>query len=99
MVATLPGVIESWKRDIKSHEACFVVSEGPQWFIWTVLAWVICIECIKYDSKRARALQTSFYLLGRHRDAMRQWLKKRLSELLYARARLKYLCLSIPKHT
>ena len=52
-----------------------------------------------YDSKRARALQTSFYLLGRHRDAMRQWLKKRLSELLYARARLKCLCLSIPKHT
>ena len=25
-----------------------------------------------YDSKRARALQNSFYLLGRHRDAMRQ---------------------------
>ena len=53
----------------------------------------------KYDSKRARARQTSFYLLGRRRDAMRQWLKKRLSELLYARARLKCLCLSIPKHT
>ena len=52
-----------------------------------------------YDFKRARALQTSFYLLERHRDAMRQWLKKRLSELLYARARLKCLCLSIPKHT
>ena len=45
------------------------------------------------------ALQTSCYLLGRHRDTMRQWLKKRLSELLYARARLKCLCLSIPKHT
>ena len=29
---------------------------------------------------------------------MRQWLKKRLSELLYARARLKCLCLSIPEH-
>ena len=57
------------------------------------------MECMKYDSKRARALQTSCYLLGRHRDAMRQWLKKRLSELLYARARLKCLCLSIPKHT
>ena len=37
----------------------------------------------------ARARQTSFYLLGRHRGAMRQWLKKRLSELLYACARLK----------
>ena len=32
-------------------------------------------------------------------DAMRQWGKKRLSELLYARARLKCLFLSIPKHT
>ena len=32
-------------------------------------------------------------------DAMRQWLKKGLSELLYARARLKYLCLSTPKTT
>ena len=51
-----------------------------------------------YDSKRARALQISFYLLGRHRDAMRQWLKKSLSELLYARASLKCLCLSIPEH-
>ena len=30
---------------------------------------------------------------------MRQWLKKRLSELLYARARLKCLCLSIPEHS
>ena len=57
------------------------------------------MECMTYDSKRARALQISFYLLGRHRDAMRQWLKKRLSELLYARARLRCLCLSIPKHT
>ena len=57
------------------------------------------MECMPYDSKRARALQTSFYLLGRHRDAMRQWLKKRLSELLYARKRLKCLCLSIPTHT
>ena len=55
------------------------------------------MECMPYDSKRA--LQTSFYLLGRHRDAMRQWLKKRLSELLYAHARLKCLCLSIPKYT
>ena len=26
---------------------------------------------------QARALQTSFYLLGGRRDAMRQWLKKR----------------------
>ena len=57
------------------------------------------MECMPYDFKRARALQTSFYLLERHRDAMRQWLKKRLSELLYARARLKCLCLSISKHT
>ena len=57
------------------------------------------MECMTYDSKRARALQTSFFLLGRHRDTKRQWLKKRLSELLYARARLKCLCLSIPKHT
>ena len=55
--------------------------------------------CTHYDSKRARALQTSFYLLGRHRDAMRQWLKKRLSELLYALTGLKCLCLSINKHT
>ena len=47
----------------------------------------------------ARALQTSCYLLGRHRDAMRQWLKKRLSELLYALTGLKCLCLSINKHT
>ena len=47
--------------------------------------------CMSYDFKRACALQTSFYLLGRHRDAMRQWLKKRLSELLYARARLKIM--------
>jgi hypothetical protein len=29
------------------------------------------MECMPYDFKRARALQTSFYLLGRHRDAMR----------------------------
>ena len=49
------------------------------------------MECMLYDSKCVRALQTSFYLLGRHRDAMRQWLKKRLSELLSARARLKCL--------
>ena len=52
---------------------------------------------------RARAPESrprfSCFLLGRHRDAMRQWLKKRLSELLYARARLKCLCLSISKHT
>ena len=33
------------------------------------------MECMPYDSKRARALQTLFYLLGRHRDAMRQWAK------------------------
>ena len=59
------------------------------WLVWTVLAWVIYMECTYYDSKRARAPQISFYLLGRRRDAMRQWLKKRLSELLYARARLK----------
>ena len=32
------------------------------------------------------------------RRYMRQWLKKKLSELLYARARLKCLCLSIPEH-
>ena len=56
------------------------------------------VHYIRFQA-RARALQTSFYLLGRHRDAMRQWLKKRLSELLYARVRLKCLCLSIPKHT
>jgi hypothetical protein len=30
---------------------------------------------------------------------MRQWLKKGLSELLYARARLKCLCLRTPVHT
>ena len=50
---------------------------------------------------RARALQTSFYLLAgdNPRRSMRQWLKKRLSELLYARVRLKCLCLSTPKYT
>ena len=54
---------------------------------------------MKYDSKRARALQTSLYLLGGHRDAMRQWLNKRLSEFLYARMRLKCPCVSILKHS
>ena len=50
--------------------------------------------------KRARALQTSCYLLGG--DTARRYAsmaQKELSELLYARARLKCLCLSIPKHT
>ena len=57
------------------------------------------MECTIHDYKRARARQILFHLLGRRPDAMRQWLKKRLSELLYARARLKCLCLSIPEHT
>ena len=48
---------------------------------------------------RARAPDLVLPPLETHRDAMRQWLKKRLSELLYALARLKCLCLSIPKHT
>ena len=39
------------------------VSDGS-WHIWTVLAWGIYMECMKYDLKRACALQTSFYLLG-----------------------------------
>ena len=29
---------------------------------------------------------------------MRQWRKRNLSELLYARAGLEFVCLSIPKH-
>ena len=46
------------------------------------------VQILNYDYKRVRAPQTSFHLLGRRQDAMRQWLKQRLSELLYARTRL-----------
>ena len=40
----------------------------------------------------------SITLLGSLRVAMRQWRKRSLSELLYARTRLKCLCVCIPKH-
>ena len=40
------------------------------------------VECIFYDFNRARAPLTSFYLIGRRRDAIRQWRKRVCSELI-----------------
>ena len=53
---------------------------------------------INAASYRARASLSSITLLGSPRDTMRQWRKRNLSELLYARAGLEFVCLSIHKH-
>ena len=53
---------------------------------------------INAASYRARASLSSITLLGSPRDTMRQWRKRNLSEHLYARAGLEFVCLSIPKH-
>ena len=61
-VTLLPGGVQ---LGLGHTKACMDVLESPRWLIWTVLAWVVHVEYKSYDSKRARAPQNSFHLLGR----------------------------------